>query len=128
MNRASYSLLLLAAAFLGGIVARWAVPATAAAQTADSGPRYVAATGNYQEGVALLYVLDQKTEHLAVYQARGGAPNSREVVFVGARNISLDTLLPAYNDDSEYSYQELLREFDKRQILGPGEDGQEGDD
>lgn len=103
------------AGLLGGLAARLADPAPVAAapQGADAGARYVAAIGPYQDGVSLLYVLDQKTQRLAVYEARGGAKNSHRIEFVGARNIGLDTLLDAFNDDSEFSYQALRKEFEK---------------
>jgi len=107
---------LLAAGLCGALFSRLLAPETVQAQTADAGARYVAATGEYQTGVSLLYVLDQKTEHLAVYEARGGAPNSRQVAFVGARDISLDTLLPSFNDESEYKFEDLKKMFEREKI------------
>ena len=62
-------------------------------------------------------MLDQQSQPLAVYEARGGAPNSREVVFVGARRIDLDFQLDSFNDESEYKYDDLAREFSKRGLL-----------
>ncbi|HJM38810.1 MAG TPA: hypothetical protein QGG59_01710 [Planctomycetota bacterium] len=106
--------LLLLAALLGAVLMRWLAPETVVAQSADSGGRYVAVTGPYEQGVSLLYVLDQETQHLAVYEARGGAPNSRKVIFVGARNIGLDLLLDGFNDESTHSYQEIAEQFQKR--------------
>ncbi|MBC8371921.1 MAG: hypothetical protein H8E25_18110 [Planctomycetes bacterium] len=81
------------------------------ANSGDSGYRYVAVTGNYSPDVALLYVLDQETQHLVVYEARGGASNSHEVKLVGARNIELDTKLDGFNDKSDFSHKELERQF-----------------
>ncbi len=103
------------AGLLGGLGARFLSPTEVAAapQSADAGSRYVAAVGPYQEGVCLLYVLDQVTQRLVVYEARGGAKNSHRVEFVGARNISLDSLLDGLNDDSEFSYPALRKEFEK---------------
>ncbi|RMH02762.1 MAG: hypothetical protein D6702_07885 [Planctomycetota bacterium] len=112
---------LVLAAALGGLLVRWALPQPARAQAADSGPRYVAVAAEYMTGVSLLYVLDQETEHLAVYEAHGGGPNAREVVFVGARDISLDTRLDGFNDQSEISARELREEFEKRGLLPPPE-------
>ena len=109
-------LLVLAGALLGVLGARWLVPPTVHAQAADGGRRYVAVAGPYQAGVSLLYVLDQETQHLAVYEAKGGAPNSREVVLVGVRNIQLDTLLDAFNDESDYTYQQLKAFLEKRGV------------
>ncbi|HEX9794378.1 MAG TPA: hypothetical protein VGC54_10385 [Planctomycetota bacterium] len=117
---------LLLVAVAGGVLAlagaRWLWPAEVAAQSADSGSRYVAVAAEYQTGVSLLYVLDQTTQHLVVYQARGGAPNSHEVTLVGARNISLDTQLEGYNDESDYSYQDLVEMFARRKIPPPAVD------
>ena len=104
---------------LTALLAILLVPRTAAAQGADGGRRYVAVTGPYQNGVSVLYVLDQETQRLAVYEARGGAPNSRRVIFVGARNIGLDTLLDGLNDESEYSYRDLADEFEKSGVPVP---------
>ena len=109
-------LLVLAGALLGVLGARWLAPPTVYAQAADGGRRYVAVAGPYQAGVSLLYVLDQETQHLAVYEAKGGAPNSREVVLVGVRNIQLDTLLDAFNDESDYTYQQLKAFLEKRGV------------
>lgn len=103
------------AGLLGGLAGRLLspVPVAAAPQSADAGARYVAAVGPYQDGVSLLYVLDQETQRLSVYEARGGAKNSHRVEFVGARNISLDSLLDGFNDESEFSYQALRKDFEK---------------
>ena len=100
-------------------------PPTVHAQSADGGRRYVAVTGEYSEGVALLYVLDQQTQHLVVYEAKGGANNSHSLKFVGARNIELDTLLDGFNDESEYSHRDLERQFIKSGHL-PEDEGIKG--
>lgn len=104
------------AALAGGLLARWLSPSPVQAQSADSGDRYVAVATDYQTGVGLLYVLDQKTQHLVVYEAKGGAPNSHQLVFVGARNISLDTQLDGFNDESDYSFKELKEMFERRSL------------
>jgi len=78
--------------------------------------RYVAVAGEYQSGVALLYVLDQEQERLAVYEARGGAANSRRVALVGVRNVALDTELDGFNDESDYSFQDLEELLDRRGV------------
>ncbi|MHC4838509.1 MAG: hypothetical protein ACYTF3_10055 [Planctomycetota bacterium] len=117
---ASLFLLLAAAALAGGALALLLRPLPVAAQgTADAGSRYVAATGQYMDNTSLLYVLDQETQRLAVYEARGGAENSRRVVFIGARNIELDTLLDGFNDESEYSHAKLEEEFRSTGIPTP---------
>jgi hypothetical protein len=107
---------LLCASLLGALLMRFFTPEAVAAQAADGGRRYVAVTGAYMDGVSLLYVLDQQTQHLAVYEARGGATNSHRIQFVGARNIELDMLLDGYNDESDLTHQELEKEFRKSGI------------
>ena len=120
MNTFATRTLIVLLAFMAGAAAmRLFLPPTVHAAQADSGKRYVAVTGPYQDGVSLLYVLDQHTQHLAIYEARGGAPNSHRVHFVGARNIELDTQLDGFNDESEYSHQDLEAEFLKSGILEP---------
>jgi hypothetical protein len=74
----------------------------------------IAVTGSYGVGTSVLYVLDAKSRQLAVYEARGGSPSSRRLVFVGARRIDLDLQLEAYNDDSDYQYRDLARRFEQR--------------
>ena len=106
---------LLLAVGVGLLLSQWIQPEPVQAES-DGGRRYVAVTGPYQEGVALLYVLDQQTQRLAVYEARGGAPNSRKVVHVGSRNIRLDTELDGFNDESEYSFQELEKLLTRRGV------------
>ncbi|MFK5955056.1 MAG: hypothetical protein QM477_01275 [Planctomycetota bacterium] len=113
------TLVLLLAFLMGAVSLRLLTADTAEASFADSGKRYVAVTGPYQAGVALLYVLDQETQHLAVYEARGGATNSHRLQFVGARNIELDTMLDGYHDESDYTHKELEAEFLKSGILEP---------
>lgn len=112
----SQPFLMVLAALAGALLARWGWPPPVAAQAADSGQRYVAVTGEYQQGVSLLYVLDQKNESLAVYEAKGGAENSRRVVLVAARDISLDTRLRGFNDESDYTAGELRKLFESRKI------------
>ena len=116
-NRFLALLALLSASLLGAAFVSFFTPETALAQgAADGGRRYVAVTGNYMEGVSILYVLDQETQHLAVYEARGGASNSHRIQFVGARNIELDMQLDGYNDESDMTHKELEAEFLKSGI------------
>jgi len=58
---------------------------------------------------------------LAVYEARGGARSSRRLSLVGARRIDLDLQLQGYNDDSDYSYDELRALFEKQGLLPSGQ-------
>lgn len=107
---------LVFAALLGAIGARLLAPAPVQAQSADGDRRYVAVAAEYQTGVSLLYVLDQKSERLAVYEARGGASNSHRLALVGVRNVALDTQLDGFNDESDYSYKELEELLERRGV------------
>jgi hypothetical protein len=108
---------LLLAALFGAALLHFLTPAPVAAQSSDGGRRYVAVAGPYQEGVSVLYVLDQVDQRLAVYEARGGAPNSRRVALVGVRNVALDTELDGYNDESDYSYKDLEELLQRRRVV-----------
>jgi hypothetical protein len=79
--------------------------------TANGNGKMIAVTGPYQQGVALLYVIDTETRQLAVYEARGGSRSSGRVSFVGARRIDLDLRLEGYHDDSEFSFADLAAQF-----------------
>ncbi len=118
---AAHVVLVFCAFVAGALSLHLLTPTPVAASGADSGKRYVAVTGPYQDGVSLLYVLDQTNQHLVVYEARGGAANSHRLMFVGARNIELDTQLDGFNDESEYTHQDLEEEFLKSGILSPEE-------
>jgi hypothetical protein len=108
---------LLLAALLGAAILHLLTPEPVAAQSSDGGRRYVAVTGPYQEGVSVLYVLDQVDQRLAVYEARGGAANSRRVALVGVRNVALDTELDGYNDESDYSFKDLEELLERRGVV-----------
>ncbi|MEC7585194.1 MAG: hypothetical protein VYE77_12825 [Planctomycetota bacterium] len=82
-------------------------------QSSSSGD-FLAVTGSYGVGTSVLYVIDSVTRRLVVYEARGGSPAMRSVVFVGARNIDLDLQLEQYNDDSEYTYRRLQSMFEQK--------------
>ncbi len=89
--------------------------------SAASANGILAVTGSYGVGTSVLYLIDTNTKQLAVYEARGGSPNSRRLFLVGARRIDLDLQLEGYNDESEFSYQALKREFETQQrTLGTG--------
>lgn len=72
----------------------------------------LAVTGSYGVGTSVLYLIDTNTKQLAVYEARGGSRSMRRLVLVGARRIDLDLQLEGYNDESEFSYDELRRRFE----------------
>ena len=50
----------------------------------------IAVTGSYGVGTSVLYVIDTHTRQLAVYEARGGSPDSAKLFLVGARRIDLE--------------------------------------
>ena len=79
--------------------------------TADSNGTMIAVTGIDLTGSSILYLIDTKSKHLAIYQATGGADSSQGVKLVGARRIDLDLQLDGFNDKSEYSVQELEKKF-----------------
>jgi hypothetical protein len=108
---------LLLAALFGAALVRLTTPEPVQAQSADGGRRFVAVSGPYQDGVSLLYVLDQANNRLLAYEGKGGAANSRKISLVGVRNIGLDSQLDGFNDDSEYSYQELKELLQRRNVI-----------
>ncbi len=83
----------------------------------------IAVTGSYGIGTSVLYVLDTKSQQLAVYEARGGSQNSRRVFLVGARRVDLDLQLEGYNDESEFTYGELRKRFNKAAAKGTTTEG-----
>ncbi|PIE21990.1 MAG: hypothetical protein CSA62_14690 [Planctomycetota bacterium] len=80
----------------------------------------IAVTGSYGVGTSVLYVVDAKNRQLAVYEARGGSRGSRRLVLVGARKIDLDLQLEGYRDESEHSYDQLRKMFEKRGLIPAG--------
>ena len=87
------------------------LPAIPTFATADSNGSMIAVTGVDITGSSVLYLIDTEREQLACYQATGGASSTQGVKLVGARRIDLDLQLHGYNDDSEYDYRALEREF-----------------
>lgn len=86
---------------------------------------FLAVTGSYGIGTQVLYLVDTKKRQLAVYEARGGSSGSRRVALIGARRIDLDLELEGYNDNSEFSYAELTRKFEKARGGVPAATGAE---
>jgi len=79
--------------------------------TADSDGNMIAVTGIDVTGSSILYLVDTKGRHLAVYQANGGSGSTQGLKLVGARRIDLDLELEGYNDRSEYPAPELQKKF-----------------
>jgi hypothetical protein len=87
------------------------MPLIPAFGTADSNGTMIAVTGIDMTGSSILYLVDTKGRHLAVYQANGGSDATQGIKLVGARRIDLDLELEGYNDKSEYPVQELQKKF-----------------
>lgn len=81
--------------------------------TSSSTNGFLAVTGSYGVGTSVLYLIDTAKRQLACYEARGGSQNSRRLTLVGARRIDLDLQLEGYNDESEWSYSDLLQKFER---------------
>ncbi len=84
--------------------------------SSDSNSDMIAVTGVDVTGVSVLYLIDTKTKHLAVYQASGGSSGNQGIKLVGARNIGLDLQLDGFNDKTETKgrplrYKDLEKKF-----------------
>jgi hypothetical protein len=88
-----------------------AMPLVPAFGTADSNGTMIAVTGIDMTGSSILYLVDTKGRHMAVYQATGGGDATQGLKLVGARRIDLDLELEGYNDNSKYSVQDLQKRF-----------------
>jgi hypothetical protein len=63
----------------------------------DANRDLIAVTGSYGSGASVLYLIDTRTRHLAVYKT----DNGRKLEIVAARNLEYDLKLDTYNDGSE---------------------------
>ncbi len=90
------------------------IPALPAMGNSDSNGSMIAVTGIDLTGASILYLVDTVNRQLAVYQANGGSASTQGIKLVGARRIDLDLQLDGWNDRSEYSFEDLEREFEKR--------------
>ena len=82
----------------------------------------IAVTGVDITGVSVLYLIDTKSKHLAVYQASGGAGGTQGVKLVGARDISLDLQMDGFNDKTEYKGRSLTHKDLEKQFSRQGLD------
>ena len=71
----------------------------------------IAVTGVDITGSSVLYLVDTQNMQMACYQATGGARSTQNLKLIGARRIDLDLELVGFHDESEYSYEELERQF-----------------
>ena len=89
---------LILAAVLGAALWQMVSPQPVQAQSAATGSRFLAVTGPYMDGVSLLYVIDQETSRLAVYQGRGGGASAR-LIFVANTDLA-DVKSETTNDEN----------------------------
>jgi hypothetical protein len=66
----------------------------------DANRDLIAVTGTYGSGASVLYLIDTRTRHMAVYKT----DNGRKIELIAARNVTWDLNLEAYNDQSEPGY------------------------
>ena len=66
----------------------------------DANRDLIAVTGTYGSSASVLYLIDTRTRHLAVYKT----DNGRKLELVAARDVTWDLRLEAYNDQSEPGY------------------------
>ncbi|MAF67062.1 MAG: hypothetical protein CMJ84_15570 [Planctomycetes bacterium] len=92
-------------------------PMMSSGSTADSNGRMIAVTGIDLTGSSILYLIDTVDPHLAIYQATGGSSSTQGVRLVGARKIDLDLRLDGFNDKSQYTYEDLERQFIENGLL-----------
>lgn len=65
--------------------------------TGDSNGHMIAVTGEFGNGTSVLYVIDTKEKHLAVYKTLSG----NKVEFVAARDIEFDLKMQSHNDRTD---------------------------
>lgn len=87
------------------------MPTVQGGGTADSNDRMIAVTGTDITGSSILYVIDSRSPHIAVYQAAGGSASMNMIKLVAARRIDLDLRLDGFNDKSQHSFKDLERAF-----------------
>ncbi len=66
----------------------------------DSTRDLIAVTGSYGSGASVLYLIDAKTRHMAVYRTENG----KRLELVAARDVGFDLKLESYNDQSEAGF------------------------
>ena len=75
-----------------------------------SNNRFVAVTTPIGSGESALFLIDAKTEQLAVYRFL----RNKGLAFMAARKIDYDLRINGYEDHSEYSREKLRREYEKQ--------------
>ena len=85
----------------------------------DSNGDMIAVTGEYGNGTSVLYVIDTKSKHMAVYRSMNG----NGVQMVAARRIEHDLKLLSYRDNTAQGYEPLAlerqyRKYNERKEAG----------
>ena len=80
------------------------------ASDSNSNNRFVAITCPVGSGESVLFVLDSKTEHLAVYKFQ----RDKGLKFVAGRKIDYDLKISEWKDISEFSRNEMRRLYDRQ--------------
>ena len=91
------------------------------ASDSNSNNRFVAVTTPIGSGESALFLIDSKTEQLAVYRFL----RNKGLSFMAARKIDFDLRLNGYEDHSEYSREQLRLEYEKQIAKSDGQEGQE---
>ncbi len=75
----------------------------------DANRDLIAVTGTYGSGASVLYLIDTRTKHLAVYRT----DNGRKLELVAARNVEFDLKLENLNDENPpgFSPEDLRRVY-----------------
>lgn len=127
---------LLGLQFGSGGEQAWAQQAAGAygGATVSQNARFVAATGSVGSGMSVLWLIDTEAKRLVVY---GTGNLGKSVELRAARNIEWDLRLDEYNDESQYSAEDLERLARRRQRVAgrkagkpeseKGDGGSEGD-
>jgi hypothetical protein len=80
------------------------------ASDSDSNNRFVAVTSPIGSGESVLFLIDSKTEQVAVYRYRRG----KGLEFMAGRKIQYDLKISGYQDVSEFTHGEMKRLYHKQ--------------
>lgn len=76
----------------------------------NSNNRFVAVTSPIGSGESVLFLIDAKTEQVAVYRYR----RAKGLEFLAGRKIEYDLKISGYQDISEFSHDEMKRLYHKQ--------------
>jgi hypothetical protein len=93
-----------------GMLRNRATTTAPTASDSSSNNRFVAVTTPIGSGESALFLIDAKTEQLAVYRF----VRNKGLAFLAARKIDFDLKLNGYEDHSEYSREKLRLEYEKQ--------------